>query len=670
MLEKKVFSQILLSFLLLMPSFLHAGAADELQKAKFEERTHSRAAAFETAMNGLKKFPNDRNLFIYALDLSAEASQAQLVSLEKTAISMAEKFPKDYIWNLGACRVRRLNGKTDEALQNCLRSLQYGRGEFQPNLEISKVYLAMSIFDRAEEFIASALEINPADFDALYTRGEIYERQELYVKAKKAYASALSFAGEDISAIADANATKASAAIRRVNSMQKKQKSRLSALKYKENKGVAAASCIKKFEEEAAKEDFTAAAETGKNCRRKDPRNLDLASKLADVLVNAGEYEEAVDEYERAQKLTGEEHARHAALCIKEAETLIRLEDRAGAENKYRMAAAAAPFDTGILTTVADYFLKQTKYKEAFHYFSLILQIDPNNKYALANAEKLNLDMMSDEDILAEMKKRGAISQRATINMLTEKDLRLHRNMRTAEAGGAVEVVRGKFPGRHGLYYEENDNGLKFRLTLEGYNAYARAVSRDAIRYFESKGISLREIFRLRDSSGDSLFDKNGQITPEGINAWTEAATTGKITWIFSYQPVPGSKKQVKASRELAKLAQRGYREISEPEYLWLLKATNCPAYVLSSPPVNLTEINDGAINHYMLCYDMPCTTNENKVLPSYIERYRNGDTSISTGRATGFFGSGATRQYRFCEDGKLWTGGVDEAPPVPGLKK
>ena len=116
MLEKKVFSQILLSFLLLMPSFLHAGAADELQKAKFEERTHSRAAAFETAMNGLKKFPNDRNLFMYALDLSAEASQAQLVSLEKTAISMAEKFPKDYIWNLGACRVRRLNGKTDEAL--------------------------------------------------------------------------------------------------------------------------------------------------------------------------------------------------------------------------------------------------------------------------------------------------------------------------------------------------------------------------------------------------------------------------------------------------------------------------------------------------------------------------------------------------------------------------
>ena len=233
------------------------------------------------------------------------------------------------------------------------------------------------------------------------------------------------------------------------------------------------------------------------------------------------------------------------------------------------------------------------------------------------------------------------------------------RNIRAAEAAGAVELLRRKFPGNSRLYYEENENGIKIRLTLEGYNAYARAVSRDAVKYFEGKGISLREIFKLRDSNGDPIFDKTGQITPEGLNAWSLAKNTGKITWIFSYQPVPGSKKQIQSTREIIQLSKIGYREISEPEYLWLLKATNCPPDVLASPQVKLKEVNDGAINHYLICYQpmpSPCATVHNEGLPAMIEGYRQGNTEIADGYSSSFFGTGGVKRHRLCEKGKLWT--------------
>ena len=653
-------AMISVAFMSFLSQNLYAGAADELKKAKYEEKTNSEGAAFDAAMDGLIKFPQDKNLFLYAIEMSASATQSQLSSLESKAETMAEKNPNDYSWNLSLCSIKRRLGKTDAALQACLKAVQYGRNEFKANLETARTYLNMGVYDRAEEFAKTALEISPADFEALYTMGSVYEAQNIYVKAKKNYAAALATAGDDISSRAEANAAMASQALKRINNSQKKQRQKSMEKKTRENLGASAEACTKQFNDEADKNDLDKAADTGKACMRKNPRNFKLSSRLADVLVDVGEYEEAIDEYERALKLAGDDNKAYARLCIKEAETLIRLEDRTAAEKKYRMAAAAAPFDSKILVTVADYFLKQTSYKEALHYFTLALQIDPQNKYAKKKAESLALDMMSDEEILDELKKKGAVPEKT--KTLTEKELRLHRNIRAAEAAGAVEILRKKFPGRPQFYYEDRTNGLKILLSYEGYLAYSKSVTRDAIRFFEQKKINFREIFKLRDLNGEPLFDKSGQITPEGIAVWSEAAATGRVTWILSYQPVPGSRKQITASRELIKLSKKGYREISEPEYLWLLRATNCPQDVLSDKsPIYLQKVNDGATTHYMLCYveGSSCLNTVNRLLPIYIERYRNGDTEIPTGKATSFFGSGGTRQYRFCENGKIWDGGI-----------
>ena len=646
----------MLAMMSAMPCRVMAGAADELRKAKYEERNSSASSAFETAMEGLRKFPQDKNLFLYALELADEATQSQLSFLENKARNMSVRSPKDFVWHLGVCSLKRRQSQPEDALQSCLKAVQYGKNEYSVNVETAKTYLAIGVYDRADEFASNARAINPSDFEALYTAGMVYEAQNLYAKAKKTYTAALSAAENDLSTRSDDNKTRASNAIKRATLSQKRQQSRAAAKKARENIGAAAEACTKKFNELADKEDFTAAAQIGKDCMRKNKRNYALSARLADVLVNAGEYEEAVTEYARAQRLAGEDHVAYAKLCIKEAETLIRLEDRTEAEKRYRMAAASAPFDDGILLAVANYFYGQNAFKDALHYYSLLLQISPKNRTAMERAEGIRLDMMSDEEILEELRQRKAISDRVT--QITETELRLHRNIRSAEAAGAVEIVRQKFPEKRNQFlYEDDENGIKIKLTKAGYDAYARLISYEAVKFFEKRKINLRETFKLRDVSGSPMFEKNGFLTSEGFNAYLEAKRTGRVTWIFSYQPIPGSKKQIQSSREIAQLSNQGYREISEPEYLWLLKATDCPPDVMTGPLIKLKEVNDGAVNHYLICYQIPgkCATTANAGLPGMIEQYRNGEKEIPEGYSTSFFGTGGVKRHKLCENGEVY---------------
>ena len=224
----------MLAMMSAMPCRVMAGAADELRKAKYEERNSSASSAFETAMEGLRKFPQDKNLFLYALELADEATQSQLSFLENKARDMAGRSPKDFVWHLGVCSLKRRQSQPEDALQSCLKAVQYGKNEYSVNVETAKTYLAIGVYDRADEFASNARAINPSDFEALYTAGMVYEAQNLYAKAKKTYTAALSAAENDLSTRSDDNKTRASNAIKRATLSQKRQQSRAAAKKARE----------------------------------------------------------------------------------------------------------------------------------------------------------------------------------------------------------------------------------------------------------------------------------------------------------------------------------------------------------------------------------------------------------------------------------------------------
>lgn len=652
----------LFSLLTVFSFVISANATPEtdLKRAKVEEETNSRAAALNMTIQSLVNYPTNKDIYLYALELAEEASESQLETLEIAANNNLKRQPSEYIWNLGLCKIKRISKNPEDSLFSCLRALQYSKNNFISTLELALTYKDLKVYDRAQEFLQKAIDIKPSDYTANFKMAQLYETLERYDEAKSYYLKALALSGENTNAQTEINSAAASSAIKKINVKIKeiaKKRNFGKTTKKSFSKNLKDTKCYQSFIQELDREDFTKAAQIGRRCRRILNNNVEFSEKFADALVNAGEYEEAIDEYEHAITITSSYDDKFAILNFKEAQTLIKLDNFKEAEKKYKVAATYADNNVDILKTVANYFLLKSRKKDALFYYDMILKVNPYDYEIEEKADNIRLETMSNAEILDALKIRKAISENAII--LQPDDVTLFRNLRYAETHGAVDTVQKLFPTRKKLLVEAGSkDNIKVLLTLAGYKTYISATTKDVIKFFESKKINFREIFKLRDIEGNALFETNGQVTLDGIKAW-HSGQKGKTEWIYSYQPIPGSALQIESSKQIKELSARGYREISEPEYLWLLRATNCPEDVLEKTPISLTKVFDGAVTRYMLCYidDSTCSNQINQNLPPYIERYREGDTSVSTGKSSAFFGTGAVKQFRFCENGRIWTG-------------
>ena len=284
--------------------------------------------------------------------------------------------------------------------------------------------------------------------------------------------------------------------------------------------------------------------------------------------------------------------------------------------------------------------------------------------------EELKTAALTGEQMLEEMKLRKAVDEKTAA--LRPEDIKLFKAIRAAELAGAADYLKLKAPAAQGLtLQQQGPDGTRILLTGAGYTSYLFHASREAVKFLEGEGVGMRELFKLRTVSGAPVFDPAGKLTPEGAELW-RGAVPGKKTWLLTYEPVPESPQAVQANKEILEAEKQGYREIFEPEYLWLLRATDCPEDVMRKNPVNMRVVNDGARVRYLLCYvdNSTCMNPFNSPLPGYIEAYRAGNDHISDAKAsTAFFGTGAVKKHRYCEDGKVF--GVDiKEPPLPSAVK
>ena len=302
----------------------------------------------------------------------------------------------------------------------------------------------------------------------------------------------------------------------------------------------------------------------------------------------------------------------------------------------------------------------KSDFKAALDAYEAITKLEPSNRQARTRADELRTGFMTNEQILEELRFRKVLEPAQTV--LQPADIKLFRALRAAEIADGVEFVRGRVQSERGLFVErKSPDGIKVLLTGAGFKVYSDLATRDAVKFFEKQKIDFREIFKLRSSAGDPVFEKNGQLTPEGAEVWRKGRAGAK-NWLLSYEAVPESPKAVQANKDIAEAQAQGYREISEPEYLWLGRATNCPEDVLKKDPLNLRHISDGARVRYMLCFikESACMNPVNEKLPVFIEDYRAGNTEVPTGgTSSNFFGTGGTKKYRFCEKGRIWDGSI-----------
>ena len=672
--------------LLAVPLFIcgAAEAGEELKHAREAAAPGSEGRSFDIAMSGLrpaeapagrKAPPPYRELFLYAVEMLPENSPGRAGRLAATAEELLARQGEDYAWYLGICKALRVSAQAAEAVSNCKKALELDPTVYPVYRELGLTYAAAGNPRKAAETLEQGVEISSSSCQARYYLGKVLEKRGDSSRAAASYAGGLVLAKRDTGPDAAYYRALLKDGLKRTELRKTEPKS--TELK-KETAPVSipepsspdarqtAAACLEKFRQEFLKDNLGTALAASDGCLKFAPSDPRLAAERAPLLVRLGRYEDGVKEYERAALLYGEKNPA-APLCrIKAAETWIKLGSRDRAVAQYRLALKAAPRDMNALKGLAAALEAGSELTEAMKVYEEILKLEPGNERARARKDELKSGTLTSAQILEELKLRLVADEKKTT--LQPEDVKLFKSIKAAELGGAVDFLKRKVTLLRGLTAErKTGEGLRLLLTGDGYKVYVFHATREAVKFLEGQGVSLREIFKLRTLGGAPIFDPGGKLTAEGEEFWRKSPT-GTKNWLLTHEPVPASPQAQQANRAIAEAEKTGYSEISEPEYLWLLRATDCPEDVLQKYPINLKVISDGARVRYMLCYaeNSLCMNPMNSKLPSYIEAYRSGNDFISDAKAsTAFFGSGSVRKHRFCENGKLWGGGVDPVDPV-----
>jgi len=649
--------------LLLAPAAAYS--ADELQRAREAAALGSEARAFDLAADGLKQAPADRDLFLYAVELLPENSPARAKTLSSAAAARLARDAADYPAYLGACKALRVLAKAPEALANCKKALELEPTAYPVYRELGLTYAAAGNPRKAAETLSQGVEISSASYQAHYHLARVLEKRGDAARAAASYKRALACAKPDQSLDAGYYRTLIRAGLKRTALRKEAAAGRLPEPASPARKQLAAA-CLAKFREEFLKDNLGMALQQSDDCLKYSPADPDLAAERAPLMVRLGRYDDGVKEYERAAGLLPAKSQAAALLRVKAAETWQKLGRQDNALAQYRAALAASPQDMNALKGLAAALEARSDFSGAVDAYGEILKLEPGNARARARREELRASTLSNSQILEELKVREALDKSKTA--LQPEDIKLFKGLKAAELSGAVDYLKARLPSGRGFSVRrDTPEGVKVLLTGAGYKAYVFHASRDAVKFFEAEKVGMREIFKLRGETGAPLFDKAGRLTQEGEELWRKAVP-GKKTWLMPYDPVPSNPQAIQAEKDLAEAEKKGYREISETEYLWLLKATTCPEDVLKADPLNMVVLNDGARVRYLLCYvdNSFCMNKINDKLPPYIESYRAGDANVNSGdKSTAFFGTGAVKKYRFCEDGKIWGGTVPGTDPV-----
>ena len=644
-------------------------AAGAPARAAAEARPASEAAALEKAFAAIKTDPVDRAQLLLAAELLPDGRSPRAAALEDASRRLLKASGEDYAGYLGLCKALRCSGRPQDAVANCRKALELEPTAYPVYRELGLAYAAAGNPRKATETLEQGVELSSSDYKAHYTLAKVLETRGDATRAAASYARAVGLARGDGSLEARYYAALARSGARRCAQARPKAKAApkpraKAAAKARPAGAPEQADCLKKFKEEFLKDNLGSALEQSDICARLSPADPALASERAPLLVRLGRYEDGVKEYERAAALYKDNKPMEAFCRVKAAETWMKLGDTARSVEQYRKALAANPGDLNALKGLAAALEARSDAKGAAETYEAILKLSPGDARAKTRLEELRTAGLTDEQVLEELRARQAADAAKTA--LTPEDRKLFDDIRAAEIAGAADYLKRKVPAARGLTAERTTpEGVRLLLTAAGYRTYVSLASRDAVKLFEGEKIGLRELFKLRDLSGARIFDPAGKLTAEGLKAW-RAAEEGRKSWLLPDEPVPQSEQAQQNGEAAAKMAEwsaRGYAEISEPEYLWLLKATTCPDSTLKSRPVEaVKEIYDGVRTRYMLCTDLNklCANQCNSRLPEYVAAYRSNNTSLFDGTASGaFFGIAGAKRRRFCENGEVWIGNV-----------
>lgn len=603
------------------------------------------AAAASGYRDLLAEHPGERKVFLHFLEAVKGADFKNLQTLFDLSASKLKNPEEKFLGNIGLCKYYRLKKDYPRAKDKCHRALFDNPLSPDVYRETALVHSETGSHGRAVENFKHFISLSTSSYKGYLALADEYFKTGKRILASKNYEKALSLLPPGT---------------RKTKKVLEMKKRIAAANGKKAPPKIDISKCLKDAESLRDGGKPLSARSRVRRCLESEPENKDARLLYGSVLISLGKYEKAIEEYQKTAGMRFSDDVK--AYChMKIAETLEKMGKIDDAAASYEKSLELNPDDMNALEHAAECYEKKGDYRKSLEKYVEILKREPGNKRAEKKAAELEILSATDEDILRELKKRGMAA--GNVSSPSAKDRKTFKYVVTAESNRAVETLKSRgYPLPPLTLKDEREwGGEKIILNARGFAVYRKIASQKAIRFFEGEKIRVGTIFKLRTVAGEPFFDEKGLLTPRGFTNYLKAAE-GEKTWLMPYENIPESPGRDKYARQVSRLRQDGYREISEPEFLWLLRATDCPEDVLTPPKETYLRILDTpGGRRYFLCYiaQSDCSPGDSKLLLSvYIERYRKGDDTIpDLGKSTGFFGTGAVEKSRFCKDGKIWMG-------------
>jgi tetratricopeptide (TPR) repeat protein len=333
--------------------------------------------------------------------------------------------------------------------------------------------------------------------------------------------------------------------------------------------------CLNSGKELFNEREYAQAEEIFKNCLKQNPSDINVLLSLGGAQIVLGKFSEAAPHLLRARQLMGNSSPYIAYVNSLLGDIAMRKPDIKEAAFYYDAALRVQPANINSLVGKGITEEKFGRITEATSFYRRALAVDFTNIVARERLVALEPDILDYEEILASMKERNIIDPAA--KYFTDEEKALLTKMLTAERNSAIEYLSAKYNGKipSGFLVERDSGKIYVRkmFTTLGYEDLVKHLSRDAKQFFINKNILPSDIFNLKNFDGKPVFDDKGNLTDEGMDVYTKGLG-GIIAYIKPGEPLPATLQEVDI---LAKRYQKqGYSEISTPEFLWLMRHTQC----------------------------------------------------------------------------------------------
>lgn len=215
--------------------------------------------------------------------------------------------------------------------------------------------------------------------------------------------------------------------------------------------------------------------------------------------------------------------------------------------------------------------------QDAARAYKVALAVEPLNVVARRHLTALEPVYFTDEEMLAALKQRYAVSPDK--QTLSDEDRKLFREIHSAEQRGGLEYLKGKYKNPPADYIVTLFKGTDFArdvLTLNGYNALEQQIGQDAVVVFQKMKVPAKDVFKLRDKRGEKIFLPDNTLTDSGFYVYNEALR-GRKEFLLPGESVPPTRKELaELSSRVEELYSSGYTEISEAELSFVKKQSNC----------------------------------------------------------------------------------------------